>query len=61
MLPWDKTRGRKAYKNLRVYINIPEEFNGKTFEQIKVANAKRRTKYITLGEISLSIGGKKVW
>ncbi|NVM30196.1 MAG: 50S ribosomal protein L13 [Candidatus Helarchaeota archaeon] len=27
MLPWKKDRGRRAYRNLKVYIGIPEELN----------------------------------
>ena len=62
MLPWDRTRGRNAYKNLKVFFGVPEEFKGKQFEKIQLADAsKLKTKYITLGEISERIGAKKRW
>ena len=60
MLPWDRTKGRDAFKNLKVFVGVPEEFKDKTFEKVAVADAnKLKTKYITLEEISLAIGGKK--
>lgn len=59
MLPWDKSRGRDAYRKLKVFVGIPEELAGKTFEKVKNADAdKLRTKYITLQEVSKSVGGK---
>ena len=62
MLPWDRTRGRNAYKNLRVYIGVPEEFQGKQFEKVSLADAsKLKIKSITLGELSIQLGAKKRW
>ncbi len=59
MLPWDKSRGREAYRKLKVFVGIPEELAGKTFEKVKNADAdKLRTKYIKLQEVSKSVGGK---
>jgi large subunit ribosomal protein L13 len=60
MLPWDRTRGREAYKNLQVFTGVPEELKGRTFQKISEADAsKLKRKYITLGEISLAVGGKR--
>jgi large subunit ribosomal protein L13 len=62
MLPWHKPKGRKALKNLRVYIGIPTELKNKKFEKIKEADvSKLRTKYITLEKVSLALGAKKRW
>jgi large subunit ribosomal protein L13 len=62
MLPWDKPRGRKAYKNLKVFIGLPEDFKNRKLEKVANADAsKLRTKYITLGELSVAIGAKKRW
>ena len=59
MLPWDKTRGREAYKRLKVFIGVPEELKNKTLEKVKNADAEKlNIKFITLQEISKSIGGK---
>lgn len=62
MLPWDKSRGRNAYKNLKVFAGVPEEMKNKTFEKVKVADAEKlRVKHMTLGEIAEHIGAKKRW
>jgi len=58
MLPWDRTKGRDAFKNLKVFVGIPEELKNKTFEKVAIADAnKLKTKYITLGDVSAAIGG----
>lgn len=69
MLPWNKTRGRQAYKRLRVFAGVPEKIGNKKFdaektkmEKVKNADAsKLRTKTITLGELAVAIGAKKRW
>jgi large subunit ribosomal protein L13 len=62
MLPWDKSRGRDAYKNLKVFLGVPEELQGKTFEKSAIADAsKLKTRSITLAELSQSMGAKKRW
>lgn len=59
MLPWDKSRGREAFRNLRVFVGVPEELKNNTFEKVKSADAEKlRTKFITLQKISRAIGGK---
>jgi large subunit ribosomal protein L13 len=61
MLPWRKPKGKQAYKRLRVFIGIPEEFKGKAFETIPQANAsKLRCPYFTVGEFAKEIGWKPV-
>ena len=62
MLPWHNARGRDAYKRLRVYIGIPDEFKNSQKEKITIADAtKLKTTYINLGDLSTSIGAKKRW
>ena len=62
MLPWDRTKGRVAYKNLKVFIGIPEELKSKQFEKLKEADADRlKGKVVSLGEISVALGAKKRW
>lgn len=55
MLPYQQPRGRKAYKRLKVYIGIPEEFKEKEIEKIEY---KKSTNYITLKELSEYMGVK---
>lgn len=62
MLPWKKTKGRKAFKNLKVFIGLPEEFKDKNLEKVDIADvSKLKTRYITLEDLSISIGAKKRW
>lgn len=62
MLPWDRTRGRNAYRNLKVFVGMPEELKNAAKEKLKVADAEKlTTKYTTLGEIAGMIGAKKRW
>jgi large subunit ribosomal protein L13 len=62
MLPWDRAKGRKAFKNLKVFIGIPEELKNEKFEKISEADAsKLKCEYITLEELSLALGAKKRW
>jgi len=60
MLPWDKEKGRVAYRNLKVFSGIPEEYAGKTFDKIKKADAEKlKTKYLLLKEVAHEMGAKK--
>jgi large subunit ribosomal protein L13 len=60
MLPWHKPKGRKAFKNLKVFCGIPENLKKEKFEKIEEADAsKLKTKYLTLEEIALALGWKK--
>ncbi len=61
MLPKNNPRGKKALKNLRVYVGIPEEVKGKEVKVIREASADRlKGKYITLGELAKQLGWKGV-
>lgn len=62
MLPWKQAKGRNAFKQLKVFVGIPEEFKNKQGEKIENADAsKLKITYITLGDLSVSIGAKKRW
>lgn len=62
MLPWYKPKGRSAYRNLKVFIGLPEEFKNKEMKKVEGADAsKLKTKYVSLGELSMTLGGKKRW
>ncbi len=58
MLPWKKPTGKEVYKNLKVHIGTPEQFA--EIKATTVESAKNRVdkKYITVGEISKSLGAK---
>lgn len=62
MLPWDRTKGREAYKNLKVFIGLPEEFKNAKLERIEAADAgKLKSRKMSLGELSIAVGVKKRW
>jgi large subunit ribosomal protein L13 len=62
MLPWSKPRGRKAFKNLKVFIGIPAELGKKELKKLERADVSRlKTKYISLGELAVELGAKKRW
>jgi large subunit ribosomal protein L13 len=62
MLPWDRAKGRTAYKNLKVFVGVPEEFKSKNFEKVKSAHASRlKCRYISLSDVSIALGAKKRW
>jgi large subunit ribosomal protein L13 len=60
MLPYKKPRGRKAYKNLRVYVGLPEEFKNERIETLELANVAKLKipKFIKLKELSSLLGAK---
>jgi large subunit ribosomal protein L13 len=57
MLPRKKPKGIDAYKRLRVFIGVPQEFKDKPMETISAAKAERlKCPYITIGELVREIG-----
>ena len=58
MIPYQKPRGREAFKRLRVDIGEPKEIEEKDIETIDHAKMKNTSKYITLSEVSKVLGAK---
>jgi large subunit ribosomal protein L13 len=57
MLPYKQPKGKQAYKRLRVYIGVPDEFKNQKMETLVDAQAKKLTcPYFTLGEFAKEIG-----
>ena len=57
MLPRKKPKGKQAYKRLKVFLEVPEEFKGKEMQTIPKANAEKlRCPYITVGKLAKEIG-----
>ena len=50
MLPHKQPKGREAFKRIKCYIGIPEEFQGKKFETVENADVKKlqSLKYMTV-------------
>jgi len=53
MIPYKKPTGKNKFKNLRVYIGIPENLNG---EIKKFSNKNITNSYMTILEISKKLG-----
>ena len=59
MLPWRKSSGKAAYRNIHVYVGVPHEYVSKPASKIANADAsKLQCRYLTLEELSRSIGGE---
>lgn len=59
MLPFKQPKGKMAYKRLKVFIGVPEEFKGQqmiTFDEAQAS--KLKGPYFTLGELAKEIGWK---
>lgn len=57
MLPWKTPHGRLAYKRLRAYIGVPEEYANEPAERIeKVLNKKPLARVLTLSTLCKSLG-----
>ncbi len=60
MLPWKKTRGKEAFRRVRVYMGTPPDYAGKSAVRIGDADASRlRVPYVTVQQLAEEIGG--VW
>jgi large subunit ribosomal protein L13 len=58
MLPYQKPKGRTAFKRLRVYIGVPKEYEKSKTQTIKEAQLKGSSKFISVGEISMKLGSR---
>lgn len=56
MLPFDKPKGRAAYRRLKVYINVPEGFNEDRAVTLPEAKASKGSTVLTVNELAQSIG-----
>jgi len=57
MLPRKKPKGQQAYKRLKVFLQLPEEFKGKEIQTIPEASVENlKCPYITVGELAKGIG-----
>jgi len=57
MLPRKKPKGLQAYKRLRVFLQLPEEFKDKEIQTIPEASVENlKCPYITVEELAKEIG-----
>ena len=58
MIPYKKPKGRDAFKRLKVFNSVPEEFKDVKFADIEGTVNQHRYKFVTLGDVSRKVGGK---
>jgi large subunit ribosomal protein L13 len=57
MLPYKHQKGKLAYKRLKVFIGMPDEFKDKKVETLTDARAEKLTcPHFTVGEFAKEIG-----
>jgi len=57
MLPRKKPKGQQAYKRLKVFLQLPEEFKGKETQTIPQASVQDlKCPYITVEELAKGVG-----
>ncbi len=60
MLPYKRERGIAAFKNIKVYVGVPQEFEGQETESLATAHIDRlsSSQYVTLDAVSTYLGAK---
>jgi large subunit ribosomal protein L13 len=58
MLPYKKSKGRDAFKSLKVYVGIPKEFENEEALKPLEAQPKNVVKSVELGKVSHLLGSK---
>ena len=58
MIPYQKPRGREAFKRLKVDVGTPLALQKEKAEIIEKAKMNDSTKYIRLGDVSKNLGAK---
>ncbi len=63
MLPWKFSRGQEAFKRIKCYLGVPDEFHGKDFIKLEKADIgkTKSLRYLTLEELSVLLRGKKAY
>ena len=58
MIPYQKPKGREAFKRLKVDVGTPLALQKEKAETIENAKMNDSTKYIRLGDVSKNLGAK---
>ncbi len=57
MLPYKNQEGREAFKRVKTYLGVPEEFEDyEEVEEVKEGDELKNRNYVKLGEVSKHIG-----
>jgi large subunit ribosomal protein L13 len=57
MLPWKTTRGKDAFRKLKVFVGNPEAV--KDFEAVEAAKPKNLVKYMVIGDLCRQLGWRQ--
>ncbi|MEM4431137.1 MAG: 50S ribosomal protein L13 [Desulfurococcaceae archaeon] len=61
MLPMDKSKGREAYRRLKAFIGVPEEYRGREMIRFPEADVSRlKNKYVYLEDVAKELGWRGV-
>ena len=58
MMPYQKPRGKQAFKRLRVYIGVPDSYSESSKEKIEEARGELRCEFTRIGDLSRELGAK---
>jgi ribosomal protein uL13 len=58
MLPYKKSKGREAYKGLKAFVGVPDEYQDAEFQEIPQAEFQNVRKGMELGDVSKLLGAK---
>ncbi|MFQ6127926.1 MAG: 50S ribosomal protein L13 [Thermoplasmata archaeon] len=58
MIPYQKPRGREAFRRLRVYIGVPDTFADSDIERIEEAVGSLKCEYTRVGDLSRKLGAR---
>jgi len=58
MIPYKQSKGREAFKTLKVYVGVPNEFEGQETVQLPETMPRHIKKSVELGKISRLLGSK---
>jgi len=58
MIPYKKSKGKDALKELKVHVGMPPEFKEEEITHLKEAQPKNITRSVELGKISQLLGAK---
>lgn len=62
MIDYKKPLGRKAFKRVKVWVGVPEMLKNAKIEENNIKNVDMlKARYITIGDLSVSLGAKKRW
>ena len=58
MIPYQKPRGREAFKRLKIDVGKPASLEDEKIEMVSGAKMNASSKYVTLGDVSKVLGAK---